>query len=82
MANASIWCLTVVSKKSDAFDFTIYRIEKESHTFQQRKPLILQHDADTDVSLTYLSSFFNKSTHSFVVLINYFKKLGAFHRNL
>ena len=34
-----------------------YRNDKENHTFQQRKPLILQHDVDTDISLTYLSSF-------------------------
>ena len=34
-----------------------YRNDKESHTFQQRKPLILQHDVDTDISLTYISSF-------------------------
>ena len=31
--------------------------DKESHAFQRQKPLILQHDVDTDVSLTYLSGF-------------------------
>ena len=34
-----------------------YRNDKESHTLQPRMPLILQHDVDTDVPLTYLSSF-------------------------
>ena len=50
-----------------------YRNDKESQTFPRRKPLILQHDVDTNIPLTYLVSikFFNKSTHSFVVLINY-----------
>ena len=33
------------------------RNDKESHTFPRQMPLILQHDVDTDVSLTYLSSF-------------------------
>ena len=43
----------LVSKKSVGFHF---RNDKESHIFQRQKPLILQHDVDTDVSLTYLSS--------------------------
>ena len=34
-----------------------YRNDKGSHTFQWRKALILQHDVDTDVLLTYLSTF-------------------------
>ena len=34
-----------------------YRNDKESHTFQRQKPLILQHDVDTYVLLTYVSSF-------------------------
>ena len=45
----------LVSEKSGVLDFTIGMIKKT--TFQQRKPLIMQHDIDTDVSLTYLSSF-------------------------
>ena len=42
----------------------------------------MQHDVDTDVSLTYLSSFsINQHTVLLYSLITY-KKLGAFHRNL
>ena len=46
----------LMSKKSGVLYFT--RNDKENHTFQRRKPLILQYDVDTDVSLTYLSRFF------------------------
>ena len=58
----------LVSKKTDVLDFTDYRKDKESHTFQWQKPLILQHDADF---INIYIKFFNKSTHSFVVLIDY-----------
>ena len=67
MANVSMLCLPTGVQKEWCLRFH-YRNDKESHTFQRQKPLILQHDVDTDVSLAYL---FNKSTHSFVVLINY-----------
>ena len=43
----------LVSKKSGVLDFTIGMIKNV--TFQWRKPLILQHDVDTGVSLLYLS---------------------------
>ena len=66
-----------MSKKSGVLDFTIGMIKKDIH-FNGEKPLILQHDVDTDISLTYLSSF---PIH-FVVLITYLQKFGAFLRNL
>ena len=69
MVNASKWCLPTSVKKEWCAE-SHYRNDKESHTFQRRKPLILQQDVDADVSLTSIK-FFNKSTHSFVVLINY-----------
>ena len=55
MANASMWCLPTSVKKDWCVAFH-YRIDKESHTFQRRKPLILQH-ADTDVSLNIYQGF-------------------------
>ena len=51
-----MWCLPTSVQKVWGVGFH-YRNDKESHAFQQQKPLILQHDVDTDVSLTYLSSF-------------------------
>ena len=56
MANASVWCLPTSVQKEWCVGFH-YGTDKESHTFQRLKPLVLQHDVDTDVSLTYLSSF-------------------------
>ena len=68
MANVSCGVYPLVSKKSDVLDFN--RNDKESHTFQRQKPLILQHDVDTDVSLTYLSGFsINQRTVSLYELI-------------
>ena len=64
MAHASMWCLPSSVQKEWCVGFH-YRNDKESHTFQWRKPLILQHDVD-NISI----KFFNKSTHSFVVLTN------------
>ena len=54
MGNASMWCLPNSAQKEWCVGFH-YRNVKESHTFQRRKPLILRHPVDTDVSLTYLS---------------------------
>ena len=56
MGNASMWCLANSAQNEWCVGF-YYRNDKESHTFQRQKPLILRHDVDTDVSLTYLSSF-------------------------
>ena len=69
-----------VSKNSGVLYFTIGMIKKVIH-FNDESPLIWQHDADTDVSLTYLYTpkFFDKSTHKLVVLIITKK---CFHRNL
>ena len=69
MVNAFMWCLPTSVQKEWCVGFH-YRNDKESHTFQRQKPLILQHDVDTDVSLTYLSSF-SINQHRFVVLTNY-----------
>ena len=80
MMNASMWSLPTSVQKEWCVGFH-YRNDKESHTFQWRKPFILQQNVDTDVSLTYLSNF-AINQHSFVVLINYKKMLGAFQRNL
>ena len=44
MANASMWCLPTNVHKEWCVGF--YRNDKESHTFQWQKPLILQHDVD------------------------------------
>ena len=58
----------LVSKKSDVSEFTIGMIKKVIHS--TAKPLILQHDVDTDVSLTYLSGFsINQGTVSLYELI-------------
>ena len=56
MANVSTWCLSTSVQKEWRVGFH-YRKDKESHTFQRRKSLILQHDVDTDVSLIYPSGF-------------------------
>ena len=56
MANASMWCLPTNVHKEWYIGF-YYRNDKESLTFQRQKPLILQHDVDTAISFTYLSSF-------------------------
>ena len=56
MANVSLWCLPTSVQKEWCVGFH-YRNDKESHTFQRQKPLILQHDVDTYVLLTYVSSF-------------------------
>ena len=69
MANTSMWCLPTNVHKECCVGFHD-RNDKESHAFQQQKPLILQHDVGSDISLTYLLSFVNESTHSFVVSIN------------
>ena len=45
ITNASMWCLTTSVQKEWRVGF-YYRNDKESHTFQRRKPLILQHDVD------------------------------------
>ena len=68
MVNTSMWCLPTSVQKEWCVGFH-YRNYKESHTFQQQKTLILQHNVGTDVSLSI--KFFNKSTYSLVVLINY-----------
>ena len=68
-------CLPTNVQKECCVEFH-YRNDKESHTFQQQKPLILQHDIDISIM------FFDKSMNSFVVLINYLYKLGVFHQNL
>ena len=68
--NASMWCLPTNVQKEWCVGF-YYRSDQESNKFQRQEPLIMQHDVDTDISLTYLSIFFNKSTNSFVVLITY-----------
>ena len=54
--NASMWCLPTGVQKEWYVGFH-YRDDKESHTFQQQKTHILQHDVNTNVSLTYVSSF-------------------------
>ena len=64
MANASMWCLPTNVQKEGCVGFH-YRNDKESHIFQWQNPLILQHFINISIK------FFNKSTHSFVVLINY-----------
>ena len=56
MVNAFMWCLPTNVQKELFVGFH-YSNDKESHTFQRGKPLILQHDVDTDISSTYLSSF-------------------------
>ena len=56
MANVSVWCLPTSVQKEWCVGF-YYRNDKESHTFQWQKPPILQHDVDTYVLLTYVSSF-------------------------
>ena len=56
MANASMWCLSTRVQKRVVCWISL-RNDKESHAFQRQKPLILQHDVDTHVLLTYLSSF-------------------------
>ena len=56
MVNASMLCLPSSVQKEWCVGFH-YRNDKGSHTFQRQKPLILQYDVDTDVSLTCLSSF-------------------------
>ena len=56
MVNASMWRLLTSARKKWCIGFH-FRNNKESHTFQRGKPLILQHDVDTDVSLSYLSGF-------------------------
>ena len=56
MVNVSMCCLPTSVQKEWCVGFH-YRNDKESHKFQRRKPLILQRDVDTDVSLTYLSRF-------------------------
>ena len=62
MANVSMWCLpTNIHKEWDVGFY--YRNAKESYTFQWQKPLILQHDVDLDISLTYLSSL-SKNQHA------------------
>ena len=43
-----LWCLHTSVQKEWCVGFH-YRNDKESHTFQRRKPLILQHDVDTVV---------------------------------
>ena len=62
MVYASMWCLPTSVQKERCVGFH-YRNDKESHTFQRRKPLILQHNVYTDVSLTYLSSL-KKNQHT------------------
>ena len=56
MANASMWSLPTNVQKKWCVGIH-YRKDKESPTFQWQKSLILKHDVDTDISLTYLSSF-------------------------
>ena len=51
-----MWCLpTNVHKEWCATYY--YRNDKESHTFQRQKLFNLEHDIDTNISLTYQSSF-------------------------
>ena len=66
-----MWCLPTNAHK-EWYDRYYYRNDKESYTFQRQNPFIL------NISI----NFFNKSTLSFAVWINYKEKLGAFHRNL
>ena len=51
-----MWCSPTNVQKELCVGFH-YRNDKESHTFQWQRPLILQHDVDTDISLTHQSSF-------------------------
>ena len=51
-----MWCLPTSVQTEWCVGFH-YENDRESHTFQRQKPLILKHDGDADVSLTYLSSF-------------------------
>ena len=72
----------LISIKSGVLDFAVLGMIKKVIHFNDESPTILQNGVDTDISFTYLSSFSNKSTNSFVVLINDLQKLGAFHRDL
>ena len=60
-SSTSMWCLPTSVQKEWCVGFH-YRNDKESHTFQWRKLLILQHDVDTDVSLSV--KFFLKNQHT------------------
>ena len=79
MVKASMWCLTSYVHKEWCVGF-YYRNDKESHSFQRQKPLILHHDVDTDISLTYLSSF--SINQQFCCIDLLLIKVGAFHKNL
>ena len=71
MVNVSMWCLPTSVQKEWCVG-SHYRNDKESHTFQWQKPLILQYDVDTDVSLSYASSFLiNQYTVLLYWLITY-----------
>ena len=73
-----MWCLTTINVQKERCVGYYYRNDTESHTVQQQKPLILQHDLDTDISLTYLSSFsINQQTVLLYWLITY-KSYGFF----
>ena len=56
MVNASMWCLPTTGHKEWCARY-YYRNDKESHALQWGEPFILQHDVDTNIALTYLSSF-------------------------
>ena len=65
MVNASMSCL-ISNVHAEWYAGYYNRNDKESHTFQQRNPFILQHDIDKypiDISII----FFNKPMNSFVV---------------
>ena len=69
MVNASMWCLPTHVQKEWCVGFH-YRNNKEIIYFNDER-VILQHDVDTDIPVTYLSSF-SINQHSIVVLINYY----------
>ena len=65
MVNASMSCLTS-NVHAEWYGGDYNRNDKESHTFQQQNPLILQHDIDK-YSIDIFIIISNKSMNNFVV---------------